>query len=191
MVSSPQCITLSLLCSSSGLTTTGPAVFASNRQVELAHREHNINDIAISRGGAVLYCAAGSVVQIWDLRRLVACEISEWTVTPVFLGGCEDGSNVLLSAVSVVLLVVGRSDSATTRWSCWMCACYSTVSGCGYRYSQMRQLGGHQMVVLDVCVCACVCARTHAYVCMCVCVCVCVTLHYFLLLPLCDYIHVL
>lgn len=36
------------------------------------------------------------MVQIWDLRRLVASEISEWTVTPVFLGGCEDGSNVLL-----------------------------------------------------------------------------------------------
>ncbi|XP_070199772.1 kinesin-like protein KIF21A isoform X3 [Littorina saxatilis] len=55
--------------SSSGLTTQGPASFAANRQVELAHREHNINDLAISRGGTVLYCAAGSVVQIWDLRR--------------------------------------------------------------------------------------------------------------------------
>ena len=65
----PQCIMSSLSCSSSGLTTTGPAAFASNRQVELAHREHNINDIAISRGGTILYCAAGSVVQIWDLRR--------------------------------------------------------------------------------------------------------------------------
>ena len=152
--------------------------------MELAHREHNINDIAISRGGAVLYCAAGSVVQIWDLRRWVAREISEWTVTLDFLGGCEDGSNVLLYADSVVLLVVGRSDSATTRWSCWMCACHSTVSVCSYGYSQMRQPGGHQMVVLDVCVCVCVC--THVHVCACVCV-----LHYFLLLPLCDYIHVL
>jgi hypothetical protein len=37
--------------------------------VELAHREHNINDIALSQAGTVLYCAAGSVVQIWDLRR--------------------------------------------------------------------------------------------------------------------------
>jgi len=58
-----------IVCSSSGLTTTGPAAFAANRQVELAHREHNINDIAVSQGGSVLYCAAGSVVQIWDLRR--------------------------------------------------------------------------------------------------------------------------
>ena len=45
------------------------------------------------------------------------------------------------------------------------------------------------------CVCVrvrvCTHARVRVHVCVCVCVCVCVTLHYFLLLPLCDYIHVL
>ncbi|XP_025085629.1 kinesin-like protein KIF21A isoform X2 [Pomacea canaliculata] len=55
--------------SSSGLTTAGTTSSVSNRQVESAYREHNISDVALNAEGTTLYCAAGSVVQIWDLRR--------------------------------------------------------------------------------------------------------------------------
>ncbi|XP_012934617.1 kinesin-like protein KIF21B, partial [Aplysia californica] len=55
--------------SSSGLTTSGSASFSGARQTESLHRDHQINDVALAPDGNTLFCAAGNVVQIWDLRR--------------------------------------------------------------------------------------------------------------------------
>ncbi|CAL1546229.1 unnamed protein product [Lymnaea stagnalis] len=55
--------------SSSGLTTSGLPAFSANRPADNLYRDHQINDLQLTSDGSTLFCGAGNVVQIWDLRR--------------------------------------------------------------------------------------------------------------------------
>ncbi|CAG5134474.1 unnamed protein product, partial [Candidula unifasciata] len=55
--------------SSSGLSTSGSAAFTVSKHTDSLFRDHQINDIQLSPDGNTLFCGAGNVVQIWDLRR--------------------------------------------------------------------------------------------------------------------------
>uniref|UniRef100_A0A2C9KB82 Kinesin motor domain-containing protein n=1 Tax=Biomphalaria glabrata TaxID=6526 RepID=A0A2C9KB82_BIOGL len=60
--------------SSSGLTTNGLATFSTGRlTTDSTYREHQINDMKLTADGNTIFCGAGNVVQIWDLRRYSQC----------------------------------------------------------------------------------------------------------------------
>ncbi|GFO28015.1 kinesin-like protein kif21a [Plakobranchus ocellatus] len=81
--------------SSSGLTTSGSAPFSSS--ADLTYREHQINDIRLAPDGSTLFCAAGNVVQIWDLRRYSqAGRLSGHQAPVMALALTRDGDNTLV-----------------------------------------------------------------------------------------------
>lgn len=70
---------------SSGQVISGDACAAtSTRAITSAQGEHQINQIALSPSGTMLYVAAGNAVRIWELNRSVLNQshISEWDNPP-------------------------------------------------------------------------------------------------------------
>ena len=59
---------------SSGQVTSGDACAAtSTRAITSAQGEHQINQIALSPSGTMLYAASGNAVRIWELSRSGRC----------------------------------------------------------------------------------------------------------------------
>lgn len=55
---------------SSGQVTSGDAcAAASTRAITSAQGEHQINQIALSPSGTMLYAASGNAVRVWELSR--------------------------------------------------------------------------------------------------------------------------
>lgn len=66
----PLTLPLSLTGRSSGQVVSGDAcVAASTRTITSAQGEHQINQIALSPSGSMLYAASGNAVRIWELNR--------------------------------------------------------------------------------------------------------------------------
>lgn len=61
---------------SSGQVTSGDAcATASTRAITSAQGEHQINQIALSPSGTMLYAASGNAVRIWELSRSGGCGV--------------------------------------------------------------------------------------------------------------------
>uniref|UniRef100_A0A8D0QKQ3 Kinesin motor domain-containing protein n=1 Tax=Sus scrofa TaxID=9823 RepID=A0A8D0QKQ3_PIG len=102
---------------SSGQVVSGDAcAAASTRTITSAQGEHQINQIALSPSGTMLYAASGNAVRIWELSMFELGECVTGTISPThnFEPPHYDGIECL--AIQGDILFSGSRDNGIKKW---------------------------------------------------------------------------